>query len=177
MLNLNEHDHENYCIISFMNIKIKKTLLKAIPYGLYVVGISKKKSSHFFIGTWISQCSFDPPALSIAINKNSSAHKALKKSSVMSVNYCSKNDQSYLQTFLKKKTERPQSEIFYNDNGVGILKKAIAHLEILEWSIYSDKGDHSLIFAEIHAAHIHEKTESKTFDPITLQDTPWSYGG
>lgn len=160
-----------------MDKAAKKILLRAIPSGLYVVGVKHEDTLNAFTGTWISQCSMKPPMIMLGIRKDSYSFELLQKGKVLSVNYLSKDQQDIFEHFFKpvKQNGNRLSDIpFHRDQtGAPILDDAIGYLEATVTHIESGEGDHAVIIAEV----IHAQITVENFEPIILSDTTWSYGG
>ena len=160
-----------------MDLNAKTQLLKAIPYGIYIVGVAYKNQTNAFTATWISQCSLKPPMVSIAIRKNSLSYKLIQQNPVLSINYLAKNQQHILKSFFspaKQEDSRLSAFPYSTDQtGTPILDQAIAYLESSQITLVPTRGDHDLIIAEI----THAQIKVTPFDPIVLSDTPWAYGG
>jgi flavin reductase (DIM6/NTAB) family NADH-FMN oxidoreductase RutF len=159
-----------------MNMQAKKTLLRLIPYGLYVVGVKGHQALNAFTGTWISQCSLKPPMIMLGIRKDTYSLELLKEGEVLSVNFLAKDQQETFEHFfkpVKQEGTRLSGIPFHTDQtGAPILDSAIGYLEGMVNHIYEEDGDHAVVVAEVIQANI---IKDKT--PIVLADTNWSYGG
>jgi flavin reductase (DIM6/NTAB) family NADH-FMN oxidoreductase RutF len=80
----------------------KKTALRMIPYGIYVL---TAKSDDGTIGTatvnWVTQTSFAPPLIAAAVKADSSAYAALKNSRRFVLNMLGKGQQGVAFAFFK----------------------------------------------------------------------------
>jgi flavin reductase (DIM6/NTAB) family NADH-FMN oxidoreductase RutF len=54
--------------------------------GVYVVGVAQGGRSNAFTATWITEVSFDPPLLALAINPEHASYPLLEKSGAFVVN-------------------------------------------------------------------------------------------
>jgi flavin reductase (DIM6/NTAB) family NADH-FMN oxidoreductase RutF len=54
-----------------MDAAAAKTILEHFPYGLYVVTVRSDGEDHGMTANWITQASFDPPMIAVAIENTS----------------------------------------------------------------------------------------------------------
>ena len=68
-------------------------ILRQIPYGLYIVGVRGNDEGDFnaLVLSWLTQCSFDPPLLMIAVRKGTRSYDLVKQGRVFSVNLIDKS--------------------------------------------------------------------------------------
>ena len=105
------------------------------------------------LGSWVSQATFDPPGISLAIAKDRAVETLLYPGSKFILNVVGEgNQQDYVKHF--RKTFAPGEDRFSNfptapaDNGGIILTDAIAYLECSA-SKRMECGDHWVIYATI----------------------------
>jgi hypothetical protein len=84
-----------------MNEEAKKNILRAVPYGLYVIGVKNGNDSHAFTGSWLSQCSMKPPRVMLGVRHGTHSLDMLKEGKVFSVNFLSKQDKKIFEQFFK----------------------------------------------------------------------------
>src|SRR5262245_54592915 len=78
-------------------------ILRQIPYGLYVVGVRGKAMGDFnaLVVSWLTQCSFDPPMLMLAVHKGTRSYDLVKQGRVFSVNLIDKSQQRLARQMVK----------------------------------------------------------------------------
>jgi flavin reductase (DIM6/NTAB) family NADH-FMN oxidoreductase RutF len=54
-----------------MDHDVKKHVLRSVVYGLYALGVRHEGASHAMTVNWMTQISFEPPMLAVAIEKES----------------------------------------------------------------------------------------------------------
>ena len=162
-------------IINKMNEQAKKNILRKIPYGLYVIGLRDKGSYHAFTGSWLSQCSMNPPRLMLGVRNGTRSLELIREGGVFSVNLFGKADKKILEQFFKA---APSSASRFGDfqftvkeTNTPILEQAVAYLECRVKNIV-EAGDHSIVIGEVAEAEI-----LKDEAPLVMSDTPWHYGG
>lgn len=151
--------------------------LRQIPYGLYVVGVRGKDDGEMnaTAASWVTQCSFDPPLLLVALRKPSRTYDVVKEGRVFSLNLLDKKDRRIIRAL-----ERPARSVgdklgkvghMEEDTGAPILRDAFAYIECKVQAIY-EPGDHALIVGEVvHAGLRFEGV------PLMCTDLRWHYGG
>jgi len=158
-----------------MDPKAKQTLLRMIPYGVFVVGVKAGDDVNAFLASWLSQCSFDPPMVMMGVRKDSLSHQMIESGRVFVVNFMGKDQQGLAEPFFKS-TRRAGDKL--NDvpfhpgkNGAPILDEAIGYVECNVVEI-AQGGDHSVVIGEVTDAAIQAEGQL-----LTLADAGWHYGG
>src|SRR2546427_3655897 len=74
-----------------MDPNAKKTTLRMIPYGLYVL-TAANKAGQVAAATvnWVTQASFEPPLVAIGVKADSHAHALIKESKAFALNVLGK---------------------------------------------------------------------------------------
>ena len=133
-------------------MKNKKQVGKAlgkVVSGLYVVTTKFEEKDDAVLASWVNQCSFEPPAVTIALATIRSARLLVEASDAFIVNVLPKEDMALLKHF-----SRPPEEIFKGVktrkgfNGIKILSDAVSYLEC-EVAHSMQAGDHVLYVGEI----------------------------
>lgn len=151
--------------------------LRQIPYGLYVIGVrgNGDGAMNALAASWVTQCSFDPPLLLVAVRKPSRTYDLVKTGKAFSLNLLDKKDGRIIRTL-----ERPARSVgdklgkvghVEEDTGAPILRHAFAYVECRVREIY-EPGDHALIVGEVVHAGFRREGE-----PIMCADLKWHYGG
>lgn len=71
-----------------MEDKILSEMLKTIPYGFYITGVVGRGGDvNGFTTCWVSQVSFDPQQLIVAVEKDQHTHDLIEESGVFSLNF------------------------------------------------------------------------------------------
>lgn len=158
-----------------MDKEIRKKILRKIPYGLYILGLREGDKFHGMVGSWLSQCSFEPPLLMLGIRKGSYSHQMMEHNPYISINFPRKDQKEIVQSFFKpyevKDHKFGEVSFHLGKNGVPVLDNAIAHLECKIRQIIPG-GDHDVVITEILESEIREDT-----DNLVMKDTGWHYGG
>ena len=136
-----------------MDANAKKTVLRMIPYGLYVL-TAKGKDDTIAAATvnWVTQASFAPPLVVVGVKTDSHAHALIKESKAFALNVLGKGQQAMAFTFFKPATREGQTisgEPFHaGTTGAPILDKTPGFVECrLVDSV--ERGDHSVFVGEV----------------------------
>jgi flavin reductase (DIM6/NTAB) family NADH-FMN oxidoreductase RutF len=157
-----------------MDPSVRRIALRRIPYGLYVVTTALDGEWNGFTGSWLTQASFEPPLLALAIRRDSTSFRMIAASGVLVVNWIRKTDRDLAERFFKP--VRRVGDKFgdlacrMGATGAPILDRALAYADCRVAHVW-EGGDHALVVAEIVDLATGEG------DALLVSDTPWSYGG
>ena len=71
-----------------MEDQIRSEILKTIPYGFYITGVvGSDGEANGFTTCWVSQVSFDPQQVIVAVRKDQHTHDLIEDSGVFSLNF------------------------------------------------------------------------------------------
>jgi flavin reductase (DIM6/NTAB) family NADH-FMN oxidoreductase RutF len=133
-------------------VKNKKQVGKAlgrIASGLYVVTAKCEDKEDAVLASWVNQCSFVPPAVTIALGTLRAARLLVEGSDAFIVNVLPQDDMELLKHF-----SRPPEDIFKGVktrkglDGIRILSDAVSYLEC-EVVHSMQTGDHVVYVGEI----------------------------
>ena len=133
-------------------MKNKKQVGKAlgrVASGLFVVTAKCEDKEDAVLASWVNQCAFDPPAVTIALATLRQARLLVEGAGAFIVNILPKDDMALLKYF-----SRPPEDIFKGVmtrkglEDISILIDAVAYLEC-EVVQSMQAGDHVLYVGEI----------------------------
>lgn len=158
-----------------MDANAKKTALRMIPYGLYVL-TAEGKDGRVAAATvnWVTQGAFEPPLVVLGVKADSSAHSIIKESKVFALNILGKEQKDVAFTFFKP-LNREGNTIGgqpFRSGGLGapIFEKAPAFVECALVEII-EKGDHSIFVGEVRDAGVNVPPSGRPDDAtLTLKD-------
>lgn len=151
-----------------------RDVLRVVPYGLYVLTAAHDSEVNAITCNWLTQISFDPLLLTVALEKDSQSHLLLVNSGVFVINFLSKD-----QTDLARRMAAPHrinrhkmvgAAYHTGETGVPILDESIAFLECRVTETLEVGGDHTLFIGEIVSGGVTQKVE-----PLTLLDSHLRY--
>jgi len=151
-----------------MDVNVKQTVLRMIPYGLYVL-TAKGKDDAVAAATvnWVTQASFAPPLVVVGVKADSHPHPLIKESKAFALNVLGKDQGAMAFTFFKPATREGQTisgEPFrWGTTGAPILERAPAFFECrLVDSV--ERGDHSIFVGEVVEAGQAKAPEGRADD-------------
>jgi flavin reductase (DIM6/NTAB) family NADH-FMN oxidoreductase RutF len=158
-----------------MDPATKKKALRMITYGLFVATSRDDAGPAGGTINWISQSSFTPPLIMIAIKADGGLHRAIAASRRFIVHIPGR-DQKELATAFFKGAELSGDRlngyrIESNPNGIPLLADPPAWFECRVTNSVGG-GDHTVFVAEVVDAGVRRDSE-----PLTLRDTGFFYGG
>ena len=160
-----------------LNIEAKKILLRKIPHGLFICGVNDEEQNQIngFTASWVTQGSFNPPLIVMAVRSEGSSHEIIIKTKKFSLNVL-KNDQKDLAAVFFKPQEalggRFESVKFkIGDLGLPILVDSVGGVEC-DLIGQVSHGDHTVFVGEVKSAYLNNDV-----DALNLSSTGWNYGG
>jgi flavin reductase (DIM6/NTAB) family NADH-FMN oxidoreductase RutF len=150
-----------------MDPNTKKTTLRMIPYGLYVLTAASGDRVAAATVNWVTQASFEPPLIAVGVKTDSHAHALIKESRAFALNVLGKGQQAMAFTFFKPADRQGQTisgEAFRpGATGAPILASTPAFIECtLEATV--EKGDHSIFVGKVVDAGLARQPEGRADD-------------
>ncbi len=166
-----------------MDQNAKKTALRMIPYGLYVLTAEGAAGAAAATVNWVTQASFAPPLVAVGVKADSHTHAVIKQSNAFALNVLGKGQQAMAFTFFKP-AERQGSTISgepfrAGSTGSPILTNTPAFVECRLVATV-EKGDHSIFVGEVVDAGVSQNPEGRADDAtLWLKDLgdKMFYGG
>ncbi len=84
-----------------MDADIKKTALRMIPYGIYVMTARDGDEIAAATVNWVTQTAFEPPLLVVGVKSDSGAYETVKNAGHFALNMLGKDQQGAAFTFFK----------------------------------------------------------------------------
>jgi len=132
---------------------MKKEWLKAfghMTYGIYVLTAQVDDTINGMIASWVTQVSYEPPLIMVAVHPNRYSHGLIEKSSAFALHVLDQSQKEMLKRFKgpdpgKKFTDIPWTT---GKTGAPILKNCMAFFE-LRVKERHDPGNHTLFIGEV----------------------------
>jgi flavin reductase (DIM6/NTAB) family NADH-FMN oxidoreductase RutF len=153
-----------------MDEQAKKTALRMIPYGIYVM-TAKGADGAIAAATvnWVTQTAFAPPLVVVGVKVDSGAYAIVKETRQFVLNVLGKGQQGPAFTFCKPvqvEDGKLSGEPFHPaGNGAAILDNAPAALECKVVEIV-ERGDHHIVVAEVTDAHLKAPIEGRPDEAV-----------
>ena len=160
-----------------MDPQIKKETLRLFNYGLLVVTATDGDAVAAGSINWLSQASFQPPLVMVAIKADSGLEAVIKRSRAFAVNVLASGQKDVASAFFRP-TEVKDGQLngyaFERgpQTGAPLLTDLPAWFEARVTDAV-ERGDHTVYVAEVVDAGMRD---SKV-EPMLLRDTGWAYGG
>jgi flavin reductase (DIM6/NTAB) family NADH-FMN oxidoreductase RutF len=158
-----------------MDTDAKKTALRMIPYGLYIL-TAQGKDGRVAASTvnWVTQSAFNPPLVVVGVKADSGAHSVIKESKAFALNVLGKDHKDLAFTFFKS-LEREGDTIGGRPFRIGSLGAPILHEvpAFIECALVEtvEKGDHSVFVGEVKNAGVSGQPSGRPDDAtLTLKD-------
>jgi flavin reductase (DIM6/NTAB) family NADH-FMN oxidoreductase RutF len=146
----------------------KKTALRMIPYGLYVL-TARTDSGDITAATvnWVTQASFKPPLVAVGVKADTHSYEVVKQAGTFVLNVLGKGQNDVAFTFFKtpEVDEQQIAGIPYRAGGTGspILEGPIAFLEC-KVTDRVERGDHVVVVAEVVDAGVAKQPDGRADD-------------
>jgi flavin reductase (DIM6/NTAB) family NADH-FMN oxidoreductase RutF len=126
--------------------------LGRVPSGLFIVTAGCDGDATGMLASWVQQCSFEPPQISLAVRRGRGLNERLQPGVAFTVNILA-DDQPHLIAHFGRGFDRGEPafndvEIEQPPDAPPILKEALAYLQCAARSRCS-AGDHDLIVGEV----------------------------
>ena len=147
--------------------------LGAMPYGIYVLTSSHEERINGMIASWVSQVSYDPLLIMVAVHTNRYSHQLIDKGGCLALHVLARDQADLLRRF---KGSDPQAKFDglqwqRGKTGCPILADCIAYFEGRIVDRFRP-GNHTLFFAEVEDAGYQADTQ-----PLTSLDYDGVYLG
>src|ERR1051325_1946006 len=89
-----------------MDEAARKKAVRMIPYALYLLGCRRAKVAsaddlHAYVVSWVAQCSFKPPMITVAMGRDSHGLALVKESRVFALNVLGHEQKDLAKKFFK----------------------------------------------------------------------------
>jgi flavin reductase (DIM6/NTAB) family NADH-FMN oxidoreductase RutF len=149
-------------------------VLMQIPYGVYIVSTGGDSlETGAFAATWVTQVSFDPLLLAIAVGKTSGSHALLTVNGIFAINLL---DQT--QTLIAARLGTPSKYSPHKINttswvkgatGVPVLRDAAGYLECILTQQLDPEGDHTLFIGQVVTGKVNRREPILTLERSGLR--------
>lgn len=159
--------------------RLRRRVLWAMPYGLYVVGSRDGERRNGMTINWATQLGFDPKLVGISVEHEAFTHELIAAGQVFSLCLIDREDRAIVRKFTKPvevdTAARTLNGIPYHDgrSGAPILGQAVAYVDCRVRQTV-DLGGHSLFIGEVVDAAFQKPEDTPV---LRMEDTRMNYGG
>lgn len=141
-----------------MDANTKKTTLRMIPYGIYVLTADDGKGNVAAATVnWVTQTAFAPPLVVVGVKTDSGAYKVITATRTFALNMLGKDQKGLAFTFFRPAdvSDGKLSGQAYRKGSTGapILVDAPGAIECKVTTIV-EQGDHHIVIGEVVDAHL-----------------------
>ncbi len=160
-----------------MEAQTKKTVLRMITHGLYLLTVKHEGRFNASTISWLSQASFNPPLVMLGVKAETLTHTMVEGSGQFAINLLDVDQIDMAQTFFKQAEHQGDKLSGYAFEpgpvtGAPIFLDAPAWFECQVTDVVKH-GDHTVVVAEVVEAGLRNPSAT----PMALRDTSWHYGG
>ncbi|HLF77060.1 MAG TPA: flavin reductase family protein [Dehalococcoidia bacterium] len=158
-----------------MDEAAKKTSLRSIPYGLFVMTVKDDKTMTGAAVNWLTQASFAPPLVVLGAKADAPSTGMIESSGMFCINVLETGQVPLASAFFKhvepNGNKFGDAEFSLSPNGLPVLKDALSFFECKVREKVAI-GDHTIFVGEVVEAGVQREGE-----PLTLAETGFKYGG
>jgi flavin reductase (DIM6/NTAB) family NADH-FMN oxidoreductase RutF len=160
-----------------MDPQAKKTALRMITHGLYLLTVQHAGRLNASTISWLSQASFNPPLVMVGVKADTLTHAMVEASGQFAINLLAVNQTDMAQAFFKQAQHEGNLLSGYAFepapvSGAPLFLDAPAWFECRVMDMLK-RGDHSVVVAQVVEAGVRQAATQ----PMALRDTVWHYGG
>jgi flavin reductase (DIM6/NTAB) family NADH-FMN oxidoreductase RutF len=147
--------------------------LGSMTYGIYVLTTYHGETINGMIASWVSQVSYEPPLVMVAVHPNRLSHSLIEKSGSFGLHLLHRKQKDFLSRFKGPDPEAKFADLVWSKGKTGcpLLKDCLGYLECAVRAALQP-GNHTLFIGEVLDAQLlsHE-------DPLTTLDYEGRYTG
>ena len=157
---------------------VRNDALRMLSNGLYVLTTCAGETLHAATVSWVSQVSFRPLLVMVALRRNSHLADAVRTARRFAINILAADQEMTAEKFFEHTQVRADQETLAGHSfrpspaRCPLLTDAPAWLECRFASEPATPGDHCLIVGEVTGAGVRRREA-----PLVLWNTRWTYGG
>jgi flavin reductase (DIM6/NTAB) family NADH-FMN oxidoreductase RutF len=158
-----------------MDEQAKKTALRMIPYGLFVLGVGKGKDATASTVNWVTQASFAPPLVVVGVKDGTVTLDRIRADKQFAVSVLGTGQKDMAFAFFKHVEPEGGKLGGYafetKSTGCPVFTDAPAWWECELVTIVSE-GDHHIVVGKVIEAGVNSQV-----DALTLKECGVNYGG
>jgi flavin reductase (DIM6/NTAB) family NADH-FMN oxidoreductase RutF len=160
-----------------MNDAAKQSALRQFPYGLYALTVKHEGEEHGITVNWVSQASFDPPMVVVAVENTSKTIGLIRDAHHFAINLLHEGQRDLAGKLARASVDAPHKLKGVKTkpapaSGVPVLLDALGWVECRVVATLPS-GDHTLVLGEVVEAGV----EHEGAPPLTLHASGLKYSG
>jgi len=159
--------------------RLRRRVLRSLPYGLYVVGSRAGDRRNAMTLNWATQLAFEPKLLGIGVERTAFTHELIEAGKVFSLCTIAREDRAVVRKFTKPVEVDAEARTLngfpFHDgaSGAPILDMAVGYLDC-EVRQAVPCGLHTLFIGEVVDAGFQREEATEL---LRMEDTRMDYGG
>ena len=135
--------------------------LGKITYGIYVLTTTYNEEINGMIVSWVSQVSYDPLLIMVAVHPNRYSHALIEQSGCFALHVLDKKQKAFMSRFKGPDPQTKFSSLQWEkgETGCPIVKDCTAYLDCLLKTSYAP-GNHTLFVGEVVDGQIFSQGDS-----------------
>jgi len=159
-----------------MDVAVKRAVLRAFTYGLYAVGVRAGERYNLFTANWLTQVSFEPPLVALAVEHDAYSLDLLRESGAFAVSVLRADQRDVAMTLGRAHRKTPEkADAFPHEpapSGAPILLDCIGWADCRVTGAMP-AGDHVLFLAEVTAVGQRQPDA----EPLVMRPAGFKYAG
>jgi flavin reductase (DIM6/NTAB) family NADH-FMN oxidoreductase RutF len=147
-----------------LNTDAKKTVLRMIPYGIYVLTADAEGTLTASTVNWVTQSAFTPPLLVVGVKADSGSYQTIRRAQAFALNMLGKEQKALAFTFFRPadvSNGKISGQSFRKGaTGAPILIDALGAIECRVSSVV-EQGDHHIFVGEVVEAHLNKPVSGR----------------
>ena len=159
--------------------KLRRRVLWSMPSGLYVVGSRSGERYNGMTANWVTQVSFEPKLVAVAVEHEAVTHDLIRTGGVFSLSVLDREDRPIVRKFVKPVDVDVAGHTLngfafrLGHTGAPILEQAVAWLDC-ELRQEVEVGGHTLFVGEVVDCGFSKAEDTPV---LRMEDTRMNYGG
>ena len=159
-----------------MNNDAKKQVLRSIVYGLYALGVRDGDEPHMMTVNWVTQVSFEPPMLAVAVEKEAQSLPLIRRTKRFALSVFPTGARALAGKLGRSSESTPNkmAGIPWHPAPVSTAPVLDEATGWLDCSVAGElpAGDHVVVVGEVVEAGVQREGET-----LTLKETGFRYAG
>jgi len=159
-----------------VDAKVRQKTLRMLSNGVYVLTSRSGDRYGAATVTWVSQASFKPPLIMVAVQRKSNVFECMSESRIAALHIVGDRQQDIARRFFfptRAECGTINGEAFAEGKTAApIVASLPAHIECQVERIVDTDGDHAVVILRVVEAGCRGEVR-----PLTMAETPWVYGG
>ncbi len=156
-----------------MDEEAKQAVLGTFSYGLYVVSVRGQGRVNAFTANWVTQVSFDPPLVAVAVENDGLSITLIEESEVFALNVLDAGQRpaaSFMARRSRSASDKPSGVAYHEGEATGcpILDEALGYVECQVANVVP-AGDHTIFIGEIIEAGVQHQGTALTLAEAGLR--------